>query len=254
MSNLISKNKVKRKSINKNTVRKGNKEYYKITPKGIHKNNAHIPKKVILFISIFVLIMLSININQNRYVKFLENNQYYQGSKIKIKDLQKNLPNLKKQLGIHDVQYKWNKELEYNNKPKLLVFHHTASKQLTPQQIHDMHINKEWAGIGYHFYIKKDGTIYRGRPEDAIGAHIKGKNKDSLGICLEGNLEEENPTEDEIKSLEKLSTYLIVKYNINKVQGHGDTYDTLCPGKNFPMELVKEEITKDIKEISINVN
>lgn len=231
----------------------GKKLEDKIRSKEIEGNlNKEWIKNKIIFLAV-ISIILSFFIGyfgNNKYVRFLSENPYYEGNKIKISKLQKKLPDLKAQLGIRDIQYKWAGEFEYNNKPSLLVFHHAASSNLTPIKINDMHIANKWCGIGYHFYIRKDGTIYKGRPEEAIGAHIKGQNKNTIGICLEGNLEQENPTEEEIEALEKLSTYLIIKYNIYGVQGHGDTYDTLCPGENFPMEKIKETITNEIKKVS----
>jgi hypothetical protein len=42
------------------------------------------------------------------------------------------------------------------------------------EQIHGWHLGNGWAGIGYHYVIRKDGTIERGRPEWAIGSHAYG--------------------------------------------------------------------------------
>ena len=71
-----------------------------------------------------------------------------------------------------------------------IVLHHAAMNG-SVEDIHRVHKNKGWAGIGYHFYVRKDGSIYRGRPEYAIGAHASGSNYNSLGICAEGNFENE---------------------------------------------------------------
>ena len=49
-----------------------------------------------------------------------------------------------------------------------------------------MHMNFGWDGIGYHKIILRDGTIENGRPEYWMGAHVKGKNNKSLGVCLIG--------------------------------------------------------------------
>ncbi|MBN1059884.1 N-acetylmuramoyl-L-alanine amidase [Clostridium botulinum] len=239
---------------NKYRLRHRNKSHikYKIRPKEIEQNinkESFKNKLIFLLIGVVILSIVTGYLGKNRYVRFLNDNPYYEGNKVRISTLQKKLPSLNKELGIREIDYKWSGDLEYNNKPTLLVFHHTASSNLTPTKIHEMHMAKKWSGIGYHFYIRKDGTVYRGRPEEAIGAHIKGQNKNTLGICIEGNLEEEQPTEQEIEALEKLSTYLIIKYNIYGVQGHGDTYDTLCPGENFPMENVKQAITNEIDDL-----
>ena len=49
-----------------------------------------------------------------------------------------------------------------------------------------MHLEFGWNGIGYHKIIKRDGEIENGRPEFWIGAHVYGKNDQSLGVCLIG--------------------------------------------------------------------
>lgn len=125
------------------------------------------------------------------------------------------------------------KVLEY------IVVHHTASTaKETVEQIHNFHINNNgWAGIGYHFYIRKDGTIYRGRPEKYIGAHCENYNSVSLGICCEGNFEIEQPTEKQLTSLSELIQYLKKKYGNIQVVGHKDLNATACPGKNLYSKL-----------------
>lgn len=72
-----------------------------------------------------------------------------------------------------------------------IILHHAAMNG-SVEDIHRVHKNKGWAGIGYHFYVRKDGSVYRGRPEWAIGAHASGSNYNSLGICAEGNFEHES--------------------------------------------------------------
>ena len=49
--------------------------------------------------------------------------------------------------------------------------------------------HREFRDIGYHFYITRDGEIHRGRALERIGAHCKGHNRHSLGICYEGGLD-----------------------------------------------------------------
>lgn len=71
--------------------------------------------------------------------------------------------------------------------------------------------------IGYHFVIKTDGTIQRGRDLDVVGAHVKGYNHNSVGICLIGGIDRkgrsvDNFTEAQKKSLRELITYLLSLY------------------------------------------
>jgi N-acetyl-anhydromuramyl-L-alanine amidase AmpD len=125
------------------------------------------------------------------------------------------------------------KVLEY------IVVHHTASTaKETVEQIHNFHINNNgWAGIGYHFYIRKDGIIYRGRPEKYVGAHCENYNSVSIGICLEGNFEIEQPTNEQLQSLSELIHNLKQKYGNVQVVGHRDLNATACPGKNLYSKL-----------------
>lgn len=147
------------------------------------------------------------------------------------------------------MHYTWAEELNYKNKPEMLIIHHTADSGITPERMNEIHIENGWAGIGYHFYIRTDGTIYRGRPENAVGAHAKKNNKNSIGIALEGNFEKDNPTEAQMKSLVKLSADMIIKYNLNDVLGHRDVYETLCPGENLSIEDLKDRISNELISI-----
>lgn len=126
------------------------------------------------------------------------------------------------------------KVLEY------IVIHHTASTaKETVEQIHNFHINNNgWAGIGYHFYIRKDGTIYKGRDEKYAGAHCENYNSVSLGICCEGNFEIEKPTEKQIQSVTDLVKYLRKKYGNFKLVGHKDLNATACPGQYLYSQLL----------------
>ena len=150
-------------------------------------------------------------------------------------------------LNIVEIQYGWRTGLEYDNNPTMLIYHHTAIKNITPEEINNLHQSKGWQGIGYHYYITKEGTIFSGRPEKAVGAHTKGKNKCSIGIALEGDFEEEQLTKEQIESLIDLSTYLCLKYDICKIIGHNDVSNTLCPGKNFPKNDIREMVIKQVK-------
>ena len=160
------------------------------------------------------------------------------------------IENMQKSLNIHYLKYEWSEELEVDNEPTKLVYHHTAIKNISPEDINKLHKNKGWKGIGYHYYIRKDGTIYKGREDDAEGSHVKGYNKESIGICVEGNFEEEDLSDEQIESLKKLSLYICLKYNIKDILPHKELGKTLCPGKNFPLEEIKNDVIKEIKKIN----
>lgn len=101
-------------------------------------------------------------------------------------------------------------------------------------EVHKWHLNNGWAGIGYHFYVRKNGEVWQGRPIDTMGAHCYGENSDSIGICFEGNFESETMCEAQIKAGKELISYILSKYPSLKIYGHKDFNATACPGKNFP--------------------
>lgn len=166
--------------------------------------------------------------------------------KYSIKKLQKKQADYENNLEVKTIDYEKNGDLELGNKPKYLVYHHTASKKLAPEKLNEIHIKNGWGEIGYHYYIRKDGTVYKGRPEEAVGAHAIGKNRDSIGICLEGDFESERPTNAEIQSLIKLSVDMIIKYNIETSMEHKEVYNTLCPGKNFDINKIKGDVADEL--------
>lgn len=117
-----------------------------------------------------------------------------------------------------------------------IILHHSGVTVLQDvTTIHNYHKNTlGWAGIGYHFYVRKDGNIYRGRPEDTIGAHAYGSNGNSIGVCFEGNFDEETMEEVQKKAGQELIQYLKQKWNINQVEEHKDANATSCPREKFP--------------------
>lgn len=132
---------------------------------------------------------------------------------------------------IKNTNLKFNKLIK-RNKTTALIIHHSCGTG-SVSIIHRQHLNQGWAGIGYHYYIRKDGQIYSGRPQWAVGSHCKGFNSISLGICLEGNFEKEEPTKEQLSSLKWLVEYLGNLFPIQKIYGHRDLNATLCPGKNL---------------------
>jgi len=91
------------------------------------------------------------------------------------------------------------------------------------------HRAKGWACIGYHYVIKRDGTVEQGRDEKVIGAHVENWNAVSLGICMVGgvsaddiNKAENNYTEAQWASLKHLLADLKTRYPKAKIQGHRD--------------------------------
>ena len=139
-------------------------------------------------------------------------------------------------MNIIDSKLNWGGALAKRSKIDMIVLHHAAAQNCTIYNIHQWHLANGWSGCGYHYLIRKDGRIFKGRPDDTIGSHAKGCNSTSLGICFEGDFEKEMPIQAQIDAGIELVKHLKEKYNIQKVKGHGQLMQTSCPGKLFPME------------------
>ena len=115
---------------------------------------------------------------------------------------------------------------------KYIVVHCSATNNLEKynwKTIDQMHRQKGWIAIGYHYVIRTDGTIEEGRPTDTIGAHAQGFNDVSVGICLIGGVDSkgnavDNFTKAQKDSLLKLCDWLKWEVYEGKpiVLGHRD--------------------------------
>lgn len=130
------------------------------------------------------------------------------------------------------------KDMSTRKSTERIIIHHADAKNCSAEDIHRWHLNNGWSGAGYHFLVRKDGTIYRLRPEEKVGAHAYGANYNSLGICFEGDYMQEDMTEAQKEAGKKLVAYLKNKYNITTVQAHRDVCATSCPGDKFPFDEI----------------
>ena len=76
---------------------------------------------------------------------------------------------------------------------KLLVIHCSATRcnvSFPVERLRECHLQRGFRDIGYHFYITRDGVLHHCRPVSEIGAHVRGFNRHSIGICYEGGLDE----------------------------------------------------------------
>lgn len=128
--------------------------------------------------------------------------------------------------------------MDTRTKTERIILHHADASSCTPEQIHQWHLSRGWAGAGYHFLVRKDGTIYRLRPEDKVGAHAYGSNYNSIGICAEGEYMTETMPDEQKNAIVELIKYLQNKYNINIIQKHKDVCATSCPGDNYPFDEI----------------
>ena len=118
-----------------------------------------------------------------------------------------------------------------------IIIHCTATREgvnVTPSQIKEWHLARGFKTIGYHFVITLDGKIHVGREICDVGAHCKGQNKHSIGICYVGGLDENGKSKDtrtpeQKKSLLELLKRLKKDYPNATIHGHNEFANKDCP-------------------------
>ena len=140
---------------------------------------------------------------------------------------------------IIDTYFEWSGNLSKRSKTEYIILHHRAGLG-DVQSIHAGHLSKGWSGIGYHFYVRRDGSVFRGRPIGTVGAHCTGYNDKSIGVCFEGNFENATMPVIQLKAGRELISHLKGLYPDAEVGRHKDFQSTVCPGKNFPFEEIKK--------------
>lgn len=120
-----------------------------------------------------------------------------------------------------------------------VVIHHSATYEVddvnTMRFVQLLHMDdRGWADIGYHFCVGKTGTIFEGRLLRVRGTHTAGYNTGSVGVCLLGNFDEEEPTQDQLSAAHALVNWLALRLRLTHLAGHRDFNDlTVCPGANL---------------------
>ena len=161
---------------------------------------------------------------------------------------------------IIETKLPTNGSFSRRDKTDEIILHHAEAKSASVEEVNRWHLERGWTGIGYHFYIRKDGRVYRGRPEWAVGAHAQGHNSRSVGICCEGAYMAETMPQAQLAALKELIREEMRKYPGAKLLRHKDVNETDCPGKNFPWAeaqkygvqttVKKEETTMTDKEFA----
>jgi len=121
----------------------------------------------------------------------------------------------------------------------LIVVHCSATPptmDIGVKEIRTWHLKKNWDDIGYHFVIRRDGSIEKGRDIATQGAHAYPYNKHSIGICLVGGVDnaklaEDNFSVEQYEMLKWLVRGLTSEYAGARVCGHRDLPDVHkgCP-------------------------
>lgn len=129
--------------------------------------------------------------------------------------------------------------------PSTVIIHHSASRGCSDKAscsalirgFQKFHMDtRGWFDIGYNFLVGEDGNIYEGRGWGKVGAHARGHNRDSIGICVIGNFEEREPNRLALDAAQKLIDLGVRRGKISptyKLLGHRDVGKTACPGQHL---------------------
>lgn len=130
-----------------------------------------------------------------------------------------------------------------------IIIHSTATtegRSVTLNEIDSMHKARGWSGIGYHYLVHLNGTISKGRDVSEIGAHVRGRNEDTIGVAYIGGVDVNGKAKDTRTIAQKISQQLLInwlrfRYRIYKVLGHKDCGATECP--SYDVSVMPYNIT-----------
>ena len=153
---------------------------------------------------------------------------------------------------IHHPEFKFREPLTTRKETRYIVVHHVGKRgAFSVEDIHKMHLDRKcdplMAGIGYHYYIRKDGEIYEGRPRWKKGAHVNDKehhyNSVSVGICFEGDFNYDKMEDQQLEASIMLLSVLSLAYGNAPICTHHYLDERRnCPGKNFPFQKLLHEV------------
>lgn len=122
---------------------------------------------------------------------------------------------------------------------RYIVVHYTATvpdQQVTVEDITGWHKAKGWKDIGYHYVIYRNGATHLGRRFWEVGAHCRGYNKVSIGVCYVGGIDPktgcsaDTRTYEQKRALRSLLSNLRAAFPTARIVGHRDLRPTGCPG------------------------
>ena len=126
-----------------------------------------------------------------------------------------------------------------------IIVHCSATKEgrdFDVEDVRNWHVKgNKWNDVGYHYVIKLDGTIQKGRDVSIVGSHAYGHNKNSIGICYIGGLDSEGNAKDTRTKQQKdaLRSLYLELFNLYQCEiiGHNEVSKKSCPCFNVQTEL-----------------
>ena len=128
-----------------------------------------------------------------------------------------------------------------------IILHCTATpegKDYTVEDITRWHKDRGFKTIGYHYVVYRDGSVHEGRPLAEVGAHCKGHNAHSIGVCYVGGLTADGRKAKDTRTLEQKEALVLLlvrlktKFPLAEIHGHRDFAAKECPSFDATREYV----------------
>jgi len=118
-----------------------------------------------------------------------------------------------------------------------LIWHCTATpegRDFTVAQIDQWHKQRGWSGIGYHIVVYRDGSIHAGRSVNRVGAHVRGRNRNTIGAVYVGGVDSRGKAKDtrtaaQKKAMLELTKLITQDKRIKTISGHNQYAAKACP-------------------------
>ena len=126
-----------------------------------------------------------------------------------------------------------------------IIIHCAATpegRDVKMETIRKWHLKRGWSDIGYHYVIELDGTVVPARPLERVGAHCRGKNTGSIGVCYVGGVDadmkpKDTRTKEQKDAMQSLLFDLTDNFAGATIHGHNEFSSKACPSFNVQTEL-----------------
>jgi len=131
-----------------------------------------------------------------------------------------------------------------------IIIHCSATpegRDVKTETIRGWHLQRGWSDIGYHYVIELDGQMKEGRPLEIVGAHVRGQNNNSVGICYVGGVDEQMRPKNTLNECQEEQLIAILKWLKDKfpkatIHGHNEFSAKSCPSFDVQKWLKEVEL------------
>ena len=147
---------------------------------------------------------------------------------------------------VYRLKRHWRKTYDKRGLSEIdsVVIHHSATESGTAESYARYHVDENsWPGIGYHYVINKNGSIEQTQLLKTVSYHTTGQNQRSVGICLTGNYDIQQPPPVQVEAAINLIRYLQGRLGRElRITGHNEHSSKNCPGSNIDVNEIENSV------------